>query len=299
LRRAEKIFLGGGRKIGASGGLQRSRREMAAMQKTIDGIRIGYDDAGSGDVLVLIHGFPLDRTTWEIPAAALAKSCRVIRPDLRGLGESARGEGPALMETLAGDLAGLLDALGVERSIVVGHSLGTYVALAFFRMYSERVAGLGFVAGHVSADTPALLPVRDLLASRLASDGMQAAIDSYLPRYFAPAFYKEHADIVAGTVALMKRQDPLAAAAIVVGIKERVGSEDLLEDIAVPTVIVAGEKDEIISAAALERTSAAIADCEFVLIPGVGHMLMDEAPAITTAAIERLVARCGVEASAR
>jgi len=269
------------------------------MQKTIDGIRIGYDDAGSGDALVLIHGFPLDRTTWEIPAAVLAKSCRVIRPDLRGLGESARGEGPALMETLAGDLAGLLDALGVERSIMVGHSLGTYVALAFFRMYAERVAGLGFVAGHVSADTPELLPVRDLLASRLSAEGMQPAIDSYVPRFFAPPFYKEHANIVERTVALMQGQDPLAAAALVIGMKERVGSEDLLEDIAVPTLIVAGENDELISAAALARTAAAIADCEYVLIPSVGHMLMDEAPLETTAAIERLVARCGVEAGVR
>src|SRR5471030_57292 len=273
------------------GGLQRLRRETAGMQKTIDGIRIGYDDAGSGDALVLLHGFPLDRTTWKIQAGALAKRCRVIRPDLRGSGESARGEGPALMETMAGDLFGLLDALDVERAIVVGTSVGGYVALAFFRMYTERVAGLGLVAGHVAADTPALLPGRDILAARVAAEGMQPAVDAYLPRYFNPRFYKEHPDMIARAQTIMRRQDPDGIAAQIVGMKERVGSEDLLEDIAVPSLILAGETDDWITPKSLERTAAAIADCEYVLAPATGHFPMWEAPDITTAAIHRLVTR--------
>ena len=100
------------------------------MQQTIDGLRLAYDDAGSGDALVLLHGFPLDRTIWDVQFAALAQRCRVIRVDARGSGESECGAGPALMETLAGDLYGLLDALDVGRAIVAGHSMGGYIALA-------------------------------------------------------------------------------------------------------------------------------------------------------------------------
>jgi pimeloyl-ACP methyl ester carboxylesterase len=104
------------------------------MIATIDGRRIGYDDSGGDGVpLVLLHGFPLDRTVWDEQVEALAGS-RVVRVDLRGCGESEPSDGPALMESLAGDVAGLLDALDVTTAALVGHSIGGYVALAFFRM---------------------------------------------------------------------------------------------------------------------------------------------------------------------
>lgn len=262
------------------------------MEKTIEGVRLAYDDAGSGDVtLVLLHGFPLDRTIWDAQFAALQSRCRVIRPDLRGSGESGLGEGPALMETLAGDLFGLLDALEVGQVVVVGHSIGSYVACAFFRMYAERVAGFGLVGGHVAADTPALLPGRDLLAERVDREGIEPAVEAYWPRYFNPRFYKEDTRIVDLGRAIMRRQNPAGMAAQIRGMKERVGSEDLLEDIRVPSLIVAGETDDWITPESLRRTADAIADCEYVLERGVGHMPMMESPEETTAALERLVDR--------
>ncbi|HLI95248.1 MAG TPA: alpha/beta fold hydrolase, partial [Candidatus Baltobacteraceae bacterium] len=94
---------------------------------------------GSGDPIVLIHGFPVTRDVWDAQAARLASRMRVIRPDLRGMGRSSVPDGPYLMETLAGDVAAVLDALGIDRACIVGHSLGGYVAMAFCRMYSERV----------------------------------------------------------------------------------------------------------------------------------------------------------------
>src|SRR6202011_1188956 len=103
---------------------------------SIDGRRIGYHDSGgAGAPVVLLHGFPLDRTVWDEQLPALtAAGARVIRVDLRGCGESEPSDGPALMEALAGDVAGVLDALHVERAALVGHSIGGYVVLAFFRM---------------------------------------------------------------------------------------------------------------------------------------------------------------------
>jgi len=267
------------------------------MQKIIEGVRLAYDVAGSGDAVVLLHGFPLDRTIWDAQFAALAQRCKVIRLDLRGSGESGCGQGPALMETLAGDLCGLLDALEVERAIVAGHSIGGYVALAFFRMYAERVAGLALIASHVAADSVGRWAERDALAAAVEAHGIDPAIDLYLPRAFAGAPAADR-QLVDRTRAIMARQSGPGAAAQIIGMKERVGSEDLLEDIFVPATIVAGESDEWIPIAALERTAAAIADCEFVVVPGVGHLPMLEAPDVTTAALERLIARCALSGAA-
>jgi 3-oxoadipate enol-lactonase len=268
----------------------------------IEGRRIGYDDSGgSGTPLVLLHGFPLDRTVWDEQLPAL-RGTRAIRIDLRGCGESEASDGPALMEMLAADVAGVLDALHVERAALVGHSIGGYVALAFFRMFAERVAGLALVASHVAEDAGAnpnaaqaqreLAAAREGLARRLEAERtMDAAVESYLPRYFAPAVYRERADLVERARALMARQDPGGCAQLVRGMQQRLDSHDLLEDIGVPALVIAGGADSYLAANALRETAAAIRGAEFVLIDEAGHLPQWEAPARTADALAAFAQR--------
>jgi len=267
----------------------------------IEGRRIGYDDTGgSGVPLVLLHGFPLDRTVWDEQMAALAGT-RVIRVDLRGCGESEPSDGPALMEMLAGDVAGVLDALHLERAAFAGHSIGGYVALAFFRMYAERVAGLALVASHVAEDASrnpsadpsqrALAQSRDELAARLDREcTMDAAVESYLPRYFAPHVYQERPDLVERARALMQRQDAHGCAELVRGMKERLDSHDLLDDVRVPALVIAGAEDHYLKGETLRATADAMR-AEFVLLDRAGHLPMWEVPAETADALASFAQR--------
>ena len=269
---------------------------------TIDARRIGYDDSGgSGTPVVLLHGFPLDRGVWDEQLAALA-AARVIRVDLRGSGASEPSDGPALMEALAADVAGVLDALHVERAALAGHSIGGYVALAFFRMFAERVSGLALVASHVAEDAgrspdadPAqreLAAGRDALAARLERDRtMDAAIENYLPRYFAPKVYRDRDDLVERARAMMARQDPRGCAQLVRGMKERLDSHDLLADIEVPALVIAGGADAYLDARTLRETAAAIRGAEFVALDDVGHLPQWEAPEQTADALTAFVQR--------
>ncbi|HEY4440162.1 MAG TPA: alpha/beta hydrolase, partial [Candidatus Elarobacter sp.] len=226
------------------------------MIANIEGRRIGYDDTGgSGVPLVLLHGFPLDRTVWDEQLPALGEA-RVIRVDLRGCGESEPSDGPALMELLAGDVAGILDVLKIERAAFAGHSIGGYVMMAFFRMYAERVAGLALVASHLSADASGtnasgaiaqqqqLAAARTALADALERAGtMEPAIESYLPRYFAPSVYRDRPELVERGRAVMARQNPRGCAQLVRGMAQRLDSHDLLEDVTVPSLVIAGAED--------------------------------------------------------
>jgi pimeloyl-ACP methyl ester carboxylesterase len=268
----------------------------------VDGRRIGYDDTGAtGTPLVLLHGFPLDRTIWDEQLPAL-RGTRVVRIDLRGCGESEPSDGPALMEALAGDVAGVLDALQIERAAFAGHSIGGYVALAFFRMYAERVAGLALIASHVDPDASTLPDAsgaqrtlaagRDDLANRLEREGtMDAAIESYLPRYFAPHVYAEHPEIVARVRAIMARQDPRGCAQLVRGMKVRLDGNDLLEDVHVPALVVAGAQDTYLTPESLEKTAAAMNVATFVRLERVGHLPQIEAPEETARALAAFAAR--------
>ncbi|HMD01318.1 MAG TPA: alpha/beta hydrolase, partial [Candidatus Baltobacteraceae bacterium] len=137
------------------------------MRLGIDGTEFEVRDEGRGTAVVLLHGFPLAMETWDAQAAALAANARVVRLDLRGLGRSGVTPGPYLLEQVAGDVAGVLDALGIERAVIVGHSLGGYVAFAFYRMFAERCMGLGFVATRGSADDPQQVRSRIEMAERM------------------------------------------------------------------------------------------------------------------------------------
>ena len=115
------------------------------MKITIDTIDLAYADHGIGQPVIFLHAFPLNRTMWEGQIAALLREqrYRLVAPDWRGFGESGIREGmPSTMELFASDIAGLMDALGMQQAVLCGLSMGGYAAMAFYRQYPERVSGL-------------------------------------------------------------------------------------------------------------------------------------------------------------
>lgn len=115
----------------------------------VDGVRIHFRTAGpeDGPVLLLIHGYPEMGITWrKVVAPLTADGYRLVMPDLRGAGGSSRPLTGYDKSTLAADLAGLLDSLGIETpAVVVGHDIGAMVALAFARRFPERTPRLAIL----------------------------------------------------------------------------------------------------------------------------------------------------------
>jgi pimeloyl-ACP methyl ester carboxylesterase len=115
----------------------------------VDGVRIHFCTAGNDDspVLLLIHGYPEMAIAWrKTVAPLLAAGFRLVMPDLRGAGGSARPQGGYDKRALAADLAGVLDSLGIETPVtVVGHDIGAMVAYAFARRFPERTARLAIL----------------------------------------------------------------------------------------------------------------------------------------------------------
>jgi pimeloyl-ACP methyl ester carboxylesterase len=253
---------------------------------TIDGRTVGYDDTGgSGIPVVLLHGFGADRSVWDAIVPAFGDR-RVIRLDFSGAGESASGDGPALMEALAGDVAALLDALHVERAVLAGHSLGGYVTFAFFRMYAERVAGLAFVASHARSDSPEMAAAREALAQTTERLGtMEAIITAYADRLAGPQRPGAENRTRDEVLAMMARQDPRGSVQLLRGMKERLDCSDLFADIGVPTLVIAGSQDAAVPFEASRQISDSVAGARLVVLEGVGHSTMVEAPGPCGAAL--------------
>jgi 3-oxoadipate enol-lactonase len=256
-----------------------------------DDVRIAaHIDGARGEPIVMIHGFPLAHEVWNAQSQALSRTHRAIRVDLRGMGESSVPGGPYLMETLAADVAAVLDKLSIERAWIAGHSLGGYVALAFARMFSERVAGLALVCSRLAADAPAVAAARYELADRAESEAsMQPVWDAFEPRLFAPETLAAKREIVETTRALALRNDPHGAAAMLRGMAVRDDASDIASDLDVPVVVVAGARDANVPAAEAEAIAGAFPRGRLLLCERSGHLPMLEEPGRVTEALEALL----------
>lgn len=242
-------------------------------------IDVSIDGREREPAVVLIHGFPMTRAIWDAHVERLAKRSRVLRPDLRGAGTSSVPEGPYLMERLAADVAAILDSLGIERAALVGHSMGGYVALAFARMYTERVTRLALVSSRLRADTPQEAAARHALADRVERDAsVEPVIEAYLPRLLAPETIAQRADIVARATAIARLNTPLGLAATLRGLAVRVSSEDIAEDLDIPVLVVAGGADRVVPLDEARSAAAKFRRAELVVCPRSGHLAMLEEP---------------------
>jgi pimeloyl-ACP methyl ester carboxylesterase len=264
------------------------------MQVLVDGgIALDVSVAGSGaHTVVLLAGFPLSREIWDATARELSAQCRVVLPDLRGTGASGVADGPYLMESLAGDLAAVLDALGEERATIVGHSAGGYVALAFARMFAERVRGLALVCSRLAADAPAQARERKTLAARVEREASaDAVVDAYVARLLAPQTLQDAPEIVARVSAIARRTGPRGAAALLRGMAMRSASDDIAPELTMPVLVIAGARDAVVSLDEARSVAAAFPHAALVVAQRSGHLPMLEEPAFVTAALCAFIGR--------
>jgi 3-oxoadipate enol-lactonase len=242
--------------------------------------RIDARIAGDGEqTVVLIHGFPLSKAMWDSQISALSACARVVAIDLRGMGASSVPPGPYLMETLAGDVAAVLDALDVRTAALVGHSLGGYVALAFARMYIERLERLALVCSRIGADTPERAAMRRQLADDAEHTNSNARIiENMSVGTLAPRTRERHPEIVRKFREIAEKNDPRGLAAMLRGMAMRDGSEDIAGDVDVPVLVVAGADDPLVGEPEARATAAAFPAGRLVCIEGSGHVPTLEAP---------------------
>jgi pimeloyl-ACP methyl ester carboxylesterase len=248
----------------------------------VNGIRMAFSDTGVGTpVVVLVHGFPLNRSMWDPQLGVLrAAGARVIAPDLRGFGASEAGPpGPLTMDQHADDVAGLLDGLGIGEPVVyVGLSMGGYVGFSLWRRHRERVRAFILADTRASADTPQGKQTRAEIAQRSEElNSPQPALDAMLPLFFSP-------HLLAGSRpevlvrAMMSSSAVRAVADGARGLADRRESLSSLASIDVPTLVIVGEHDRLTPPAEARLMAEAIPGAQLTLIDQAGHMSNLENP---------------------
>jgi 3-oxoadipate enol-lactonase len=242
-------------------------------------IELAYDDVGRGPAVVLLHGFPFNRSMWAEQQRALAADYRVITPDLRGMGETTVAEGPATMEELAHDVAALMDKLGVGRAAVGGLSMGGYVALAFYRRHRLRTRALILADTRPGADTDEARRAREQQAQKILKEGTGAIADDFLKKVLTFETLAEKPEVVARVREMILTTDARGAASALRGMAVRHDQTSFLEDVIVPTLILVGSEDQLTPPKEAELMRREIRGSRVEVIDGAAHLSNVERPA--------------------
>ena len=252
------------------------------MRYVRQGISLEYDDIGNGVPLLLVHGFPLDRTLWRSQIAELSQVYRVIAPDLRGFGHSSDTDGEAVtMDQYAEDLKALLDSLNVKEAVVGGISMGGYITMAFVAHYADRVKGLILANTRALPDTAEAKQARLANAQKIHESGPSFLVDSMAPKMLEP-FAKSELAITVRSI--MSRQRAPGMMSALRGMAVRPDRTTLLRFTTAPTLVITGSADALIPPADSEAMHAVMPNSRFVSIPDAGHLSnVDKADAFNSA----------------
>jgi pimeloyl-ACP methyl ester carboxylesterase len=235
--------------------------------------------------IVFLHGAGMDHSVWALLARSFAHhGCGVLAPDLPGHGRSA-GAPLGSIAALADWTAAFIDAAGVAQARIVGHSMGTLIALETAARHPDKVSGLGLIA------TAAPMRVSDdLLIAAKAND--HAAIDmmsiwgegyrATLGGSLAPGLW-----MLGGAERLLERARP---GVIFADLSACNGYQDALAaaaKISVPSIVIQGSRDVMTPLKGGKAIAAAIPGCRLAMIEGAGHMLMSERPEEVLAALRQ------------
>jgi 3-oxoadipate enol-lactonase len=249
------------------------------VKATVNGIQMGYTDSGSGTPVLLVHGYPLNKSMWDAQVAELSKGFRVIAPDLRGHGESDAPQGTYSMDAIADDLNALLDHLKVDKAVVVGFSMGGYATFAFYRKYANKVKALVLADTRPQADTPEAKQGREDTAQTVIKDGVAGVATVTAPRMLAPTTVQGRADVVERVKSIMASTSVNGYVGDLRGLASRPDSTDTLSKIDVPTLVIVGEQDVVTPVADSETMAKTIKGAKLAKVPNAGHLAPLEQPA--------------------
>jgi pimeloyl-ACP methyl ester carboxylesterase len=263
-----------------------------SQQIEVNGCQVSYELAGSGPPVVMIHGLGGSRRIWTGLRDELAAAFTVVAYDLRGAGDTVE-TGSTKDFSLAvwsDDLRGLLEALGIERTVLVGHSLGACIAIKHALAWPSRVAALVLMGA--DPELSRLAPRMEKVVELIGRVGMEEWVTEHWSKNtpFSQASLSRSPEILEEYRAMVLANDPEAYVRTCRAIARMESLAGELGGVAQPSLVIAGSDDDRTLPASGRELASALADASFVELAGVGHTMPLEAPGAVGAAIREFLA---------
>ncbi len=235
---------------------------------------IHYREAGTGPIVLLLHGFCEDLSIWEGAFKVFSNHYRVIAVDLPGFGRSTRPETPFALTDIAASLNNWRREKKIHEAFLIGHSLGGYVALAMAKIDSSWIRGLGLFHSTALQDSEEKKLNRNKTAEFIGRHGSSAWTDNFIPALFynsanpAIDILKEKAGKIPPTTLIGYTK----------AMRDREGSVDFLQTAKFPFFFIAGAHDTAIPLESVLEQQKRLPGAGILAIQSIGHMGMFEDP---------------------
>lgn len=250
------------------------------MKIAINDIAVTYSDEGEkgAQAVIFIHGFPFNRSMWNMQLKALKDTCRVIAYDIRGHGNSEPGNERFSIELFVKDLLALMDALKIKKAVLCGLSMGGYIALNAIENYPERFAALILCDTTCIADTPEVKEKRMSAIESIRKKGVEKYAEESIKNYFAPeSFTTMYNEIDAIREMIVKTSEQtLSKTLLALSVRKETCSK--LSEIKVPVLIMVGKEDKITPPAAAQFMHEKIKGSSLHILEHAGHLSNIENP---------------------
>ncbi|MDK8183175.1 alpha/beta fold hydrolase [Paenibacillus sp. UMB4589-SE434] len=248
---------------------------MAKIQLT-DRFHMEVKEQGAGVPIVLLHGYCGSSDYWHSVVPLLSERYHVITPDLRGHGKTQAPNGAYTIEQMADDILQMADKLHLDRFILLGHSLGGYIALSFAQRFSERLLGFGLIHSTGYADSDEARQGRLKAVEDIQAHGIVPFIDQLIPSLFNPNRLEQLEDEVRLAKAIGYHTPPQGAIGAALAMREREDRTAVMAATKLPLLLVAGRMDQKVRPERLFTTEGS--NVTQAVIETAGHMGMMETP---------------------
>jgi pimeloyl-ACP methyl ester carboxylesterase len=243
-------------------------------------VELAYAEFGPklGKPLLFVHGFPYDRRMWQAQADFLAQqNYRIVVPDLRGMGKSPVVKEPGTIQAYVQDLVALCDKLSLGTAVVLGFSLGGYVALEFARAHPDRLRALALIDTRAEADSDEGKKGRNETIEKVRKGGSAVLKGIMVPKMLTERTRKAKPDLVALVERIIGEQPQEGVVRALEALRDRPDQRPNLAKIRVPTLIVVGAEDPLTPVAASMEMQKQIPNAQLRIITGAAHLSPMEA----------------------
>jgi pimeloyl-ACP methyl ester carboxylesterase len=236
------------------------------------GGRINYSDSGSGEVIILLHGYLESSEVWNGFAEKLRSEFRVISVDLPGCGLSDIYGDVHSMEFMARAVRELIKSLGIKKIFLTGHSLGGYVALAFLEFFPDNLSGYCLFHSQPFPDTPAALEKRRREIEIVKMGKKNLMYPDNVIRMFAPTNLETFSDALQRSKDIASRISGEGIIAVLNGMMIRPSRLSLMEEGKVPCLWILGSMDNYIPCEFIQTMVSLPANARVVVLKNSGHL---------------------------
>lgn len=238
--------------------------------------------------MILIHGFCETKELWEDFQPALSSSGQVFCPDLPGFGESRlTGGSPFTLDVVAEQLIAWWTDLDIKDPIIIGHSLGGYLALAILAMASESIKAVGLFHSTAFPDDKQKKLIREKAVKFVENYGSGPFVENFIPQLFPSPYLERHKDTIAKLVLRGKNIPSETIIAYSKAMRDRPDRVDLLREFTGKKCFIAGEFDTAVPITASRKHQAWVDD--YLELKQCGHMGMFEKPNETLVFLQQFI----------